>query len=435
MKKNEETKVVTTVAADLEVSAKVSKEEKMQLKESVSDKQILRFLIDQYYQSQDYRIRAENQSRAILQGYDEAQKEHPVFITKELTNAKLQESLNKKYMDIVTSEIPVCRWMKSIMGIGPVLSCYLYASFDISKGKYATDFLSYAGLNDNNNPWLGTEKAKAMVKKAVDYREKKFFAPIKEIIESLVDREEFEKLAAKTFKKKTDWEFEELDAVFKKMKKEVNTLEVFNGRTPELMEYINTLSNPGFVGSCMYSIIAEWTRRKITNIERGTLATMQSKKTKKLIPTTTELAAYLAKPPYNTDLKKRCYLIGQSFVKVSGKDKSLYGRIYKQRKLEETAKNDKLEYANQAARILAENNYSKNTPTYELLSQGKLSPAHIEARAERYAVKLFISHVFEAMYYDYHHEDAPNPYVISHMGHHDYIAPEIDFKPYIDGLM
>lgn len=426
--------VVVVEEKEIEVSVKVSKEEKLQLQESVGDKQILRFLIDQYYQSQEYRIRAENQARAIIQGYDQSQKEHPIFITKELTNARAQESLNKKYMDIVTNKIPVCRWMKAIMGIGPVLSCYLYASFDISKGRYATDFLSYAGLNDNNNPWLGTEKAKAMVAKAVEYRDNEFFAPIKSTIDDLVDRAKFEKLVSSSFKRKIEWETEDIDKIFKKAGNgNVVCREVFADQAPEFNEYINSLIANGYVGSVMYGIIANWTRRKPFNVEKGTLSTMQSKKAKKLVPTTADLAAYLAKPPYNTDLKKRCYLIGQSFVKVSGKPNSLYGRIYKQRKIEETMNNEKGVYAEQAKRILSENNYSKNTPTYEALSNGRLSPAHIEARAERYAVKLFISHVFEAMYYDYHHEDAPNPYVIQHMGHHDYIAPEVDFKPYIDG--
>ena len=50
---------------------------------------------------------------------------------------------------------------------------------------------------------------------------------------------------------------------------------------------------------------------------------------------------------------------------------------------------------------------------------------------DRYAVKLFISHVFEAMYFAEFHEEPPKAYVIQYMGHHDYIAPEVDYKKFI----
>jgi biopolymer transport protein ExbD len=139
--------------ATKQVVAKVSKEDKEALINASSNKQIVSYLVDQYYQSQSYRIRGDNQARAVLQGFDEADRGQFTFIQKEKDNAKAQEALNKKYMDIVTDSIPVCRWMKSITGIGPVISAYLYSVFDVKAGKYNTNFLSYAGLNDNNNPY------------------------------------------------------------------------------------------------------------------------------------------------------------------------------------------------------------------------------------------------------------------------------------------
>ena len=35
------------------------------------------------------------------------------------------------------------------------------------------------------------------------------------------------------------------------------------------------------------------------------------------------------------------------------------------------------------------------------------------------------------MYYDKFKTKAPRAYVIEHMGHHDYIAPEVDYKEFI----
>lgn len=135
---------------------------------------------------------------------------------------------------------------------------------------------------------------------------------------------------------------------------------------------------------------------------------------------------YLAKPPYNLDLKKICYLIGESFVKVSNRG-SLYGQLYKERKALETAKNEAGEYAEQAAKILKEKNFSKDTATKKLLLEGKLSPAHINSRAKRYAVKIFLTHFFEACYIYTNQEKPPVIYPIAHMDHVDYIEPEVSY--------
>ena len=52
-------------------------------------------------------------------------------------------------------------------------------------------------------------------------------------------------------------------------------------------------------------------------------------------------------------------------------------------------------------------------------------------RSKRYAVKLFISHLFEAMYLEEHGYYPKETYVIAHLGHSDYIEPEVPFEKYI----
>ena len=65
----------------------------------------------------------------------------------------------------------------------------------------------------------------------------------------------------------------------------------------------------------------------------------------------------------------------------------------------------------------------KNTDAYKAYSIGQLPPAHIHARAERYATKLFLAHWHHVAYESHFGTPPPKPYVIEHMGHAHYIAP------------
>lgn len=429
---------------EINVTAKVSKEEKQELIEASKDKNIVKYLVDQYYQSQAYRIMAQNQTRALVQGFDKTNgDEQPQFISKELNNAIAQEALNKKYMDIITEALPICRWMKSIIGIGPVFSAYLYSVFEVSEGRYATDFLSYAGLNDNNNPWLGNEKARKLTNEAMVKQNDKLNKDLSEIKKIFInenggDEKKFDKFITKCktlYKKQNSISSAEMD----QFAKEILKSEIFISmeqcvRYRDLDDIFMSIIDPKYVSDTTLDYIAARTKRKISIIKAGVKSLYKDRKNKQYC-TESDLVAYLAKPPYNLDLKKRCFLIGESFMKVSGKEDSLYGQVYRQRKIEETRRNENGEFRQQAESLLASKNYDKTTDTYKCMIEGKLSPAHIHARAKRYAVKLFISHVYEAMYYAEFHKDAPQHYVISHMGHHDYIAPEVDYKPYIDNLI
>lgn len=131
--------------------------------------------------------------------------------------------------------------------------------------------------------------------------------------------------------------------------------------------------------------------------------------------------------PYNKKLKTLMYTIGHSFLLCKNKPDSLYGRILKERMEYENAKNLAGDYADQANEILKNKNIGKNTVAYNYYSKGQLPPAHITARCMRFATKLFISHLFEAAYYNKYGKMCPNPYVIEHGGHSDYIGPEVPY--------
>jgi hypothetical protein len=123
------------------------------------------------------------------------------------------------------------------------------------------------------------------------------------------------------------------------------------------------------------------------------------------------------KRPWNAKLKVLCWKIGQSFVKVSNNPNDVYGKIYQQRKAYEQQKNERKEYSDQAARILESKKISKTTEAYKWYSQGMLPPAHIQQRAERYATKIFLSHLHEFWYEQHYGVKPPAPYPIAILGH------------------
>jgi hypothetical protein len=127
--------------------------------------------------------------------------------------------------------------------------------------------------------------------------------------------------------------------------------------------------------------------------------------------------------PWNARLKKTCWYIGMGFMRTHNNPKSYYGQIYTARKEYETTNNEKLLYEDQAKKILQDKKIGKTTEAYKYYIQGKLPPAHIEQRAQRYAVKLFLAHLHEVWYKYHYNTDPPKPYALEHLGHVDKIEP------------
>lgn len=150
------------------------------------------------------------------------------------------------------------------------------------------------------------------------------------------------------------------------------------------------------------------------------------KDTGKVNYTVDALSKAICKIPYNKDLKVLMYKIGESFIKVQNKDASLYGRIFKQRRDYEIMKNENGDYADQAAEGMKR--VKKGSVSYKYYKEGKLPPSHIINRAKRYTVKLFISHLFEAAYYNKYGRYCSDPYIINFGAEHgDYIGPEVKY--------
>lgn len=169
------------------------------------------------------------------------------------------------------------------------------------------------------------------------------------------------------------------------------------------------------------------------------------------------------KRPWNADLKVLCWKIGDSFVKFSGKEDCFYGHLYKQRKVYEVERDNRVQVVPRGVSVerdekdtntgtfvidgdahtcffigdqwLYEGNSKaayetlkvkniRDKETRRLYESGHLPPGRLDLRARRYAVKLFLSHWHEAAYKHHYKTDPPLPYPIAHLGHaHKIEAP------------
>jgi Transposase IS116/IS110/IS902 family len=140
------------------------------------------------------------------------------------------------------------------------------------------------------------------------------------------------------------------------------------------------------------------------------------------------------KRPWNASLKRLCFLIGESFVKVSNRPDDVYGKLYKQRKEWETERNSRLLYAEQAKAALENKKFGTDTDAFKWYSKGMLPPARIHLRAQRRAVKLFLAHLHEVMYWRKYNALPPFPFVFEFGGPQHVHLLELPNADLIDGL-
>jgi len=131
----------------------------------------VRYLVDLYYQIQQYRMRAANQQRAALtpaeQEVADALKEEGIEASPDEAteppakpevepNALVSwvydefleiEALIKSAMDSYTMSSTLGEWSRSHVGIGPVICAGLMAHIDIKKAPTVGHIWSFAGLN------------------------------------------------------------------------------------------------------------------------------------------------------------------------------------------------------------------------------------------------------------------------------------------------
>lgn len=505
-----------------------------EVKESVVgvDRDQLRFLVDAYNQAQQDRISKFNQVRAVKQGYDEGESPKNTFLEWLAMSRKNEELQIAKALEAYVKNDPVGKWITSITGVGPVLAAKFLAYFDIEKCTYAGQFLSYAGLNDYNNPWLGTEKANTVVNFVynLDNAQKVVYSEIiKEICKnggySYNDFKEVSKILCEYSNQSWEWSYiiacsidgvsdndtitgsdirtidklkkyspmmrfiideypkyrdryqdrfsESINNIITLLKDEMVYIDMPNNDVidvvtssneydvvidsdkilprylkpfydlltnvnihetlgyTELSDWICSMYTPKYISNSIITNTASSTNRSLSSIKNGLINLKKKMSVDNKVLTKTDLCKYIAKPPYNKDLKVTCYLLGESFVKQCNKPKSLYGRLYNERKEWEQRNNRNLKYADQAVMALSTKSYNKGTVAYKSYAEGKLSDGHIAARAKRFAVKIFLVHLFECMYMNRYHKAPAKYYPLSHLDHRDYIEPETPYSDFI----
>lgn len=325
----------------------------------------MRFLTDTYYQLQAKRIASQGQIRSIEQNTDKSPDQTHEILSWYFDSMVAMEKAVLKILDAATDLSPTGRWMKKTYGIGPALAANMLSMFDIDKAKHAGHFISYAGLNDNNCPRIGSEAASKIINEAVEK----------------------------------------------------------NGLTEETLAEVFTRYGRNwsrYASKC-------YTKNKDGEPKKFKDGYHLSK---------TEASKALSIIPYNSDLKKACWKIGQQFLKLKSNPNSKYGKILVQRKQYEIDRNESGENRELAAKLITK--YSKTTDAYKSLEQGMLPAAQLEARAERYATKLFVSHLFDCMYIEKYgcksYTELPEPYVMKYLGHEDYIGPEVPYSDIFPGF-
>jgi len=401
----------------------------------------IRFMVDSYYQYQNNRIANDNRIRSIEQGFDsefDARNTEALRWLSE-SNYTMEKTL-KKILEKYVLSTKVGRWLNDIVGIGPVISAGLISYFEPEKWmKTFNSFCSYAGLNDNNVKWLGTKKAILVVKEE------------KEKLSAICEKR------AKKFTSLSGTDHEIYSKILKKLVKEhwselFHTFMASNDKWFIRSEVLKYTNDEMFADTVLHDIevyeyngsevfyntvqflfdhthpsvelmvnIAKRLNRSYKNVFNGAYDNNA------YCRTYSRLEAFLAMPPYNRTLKKLCYKIADSFVKKQ--KNSMYGQLYLQRKEYETKKNEKGEYASEAARCLEEYSF-KNADVIATLKSGRLTPGHIDMRARRWVEKIFISHLFDAMYIDKFGMTPELPPVFNMGGHIDWIEPEVPYSKY-----
>lgn len=134
------------------------------------------------------------------------------------------------------------------------------------------------------------------------------------------------------------------------------------------------------------------------------------------------------KRPYNAALKQITWHLGQCFMKQSNDPDCFYGKLYRERKQFEIARNEAGDNAEKAKTFKVSPGATKAVK--DKLKSGKLPDFNIDARARRYAVKIFLSHLHAVWHWDHYKRHAPTPWVVQFGGHaHTIEVPHANLVP------
>jgi hypothetical protein len=396
--------------------AKLSKDLKTAA-ETLTVEQV-RYLVDTFYQVQQFRIEAAGQERA-----SKAIGEPTDFVTWISKSMKTMEGAIQAALDKYTSTREEGRWAKSIVGIGPVLSAGLLAHIDVSRTETAGAIWRFAGL-DPSVKWIGKDEAKALVK--TNWDKSKSVEENARALALLTGKKQETVIRDATPRPtKPKDRTEDILELFRNYWIVVNSAEQngtelfyqFRETNESLAEAAELIMKYGVDWTWDPNLDPEGNGRSMANLVKMRDLPVQKPMTRDSV----EKA--LAKRPWNARLKVLCYKIGESFIKQQNHANDTYGKLYVERKAREHERNGAGLFAEQATAALAAKNYQRETRAKTAYESGRLPDAHVHARARRYAVKMFLSHYHHVAYEVLHGTPPPRPFVIEHMGHVEYVRP------------
>lgn len=141
--------------------------------------------------------------------------------------------------------------------------------------------------------------------------------------------------------------------------------------------------------------------------------------TKRTSITWPQLYKALLSYPWNQELKEILFRVGAMFRRGGrglGLQISPYRSIYEWRKEYEVRRNEAGDYAEQAAYKLESRSFKRDTIARRCYEEGKLPPAHLDARARRFTVKIFLVHLHQVMFYERYGKMPDKPYVLEILG-------------------
>lgn len=364
---------VLTVGAD-ETPRRLVRKDLREAATQMTTSQI-RYMVDFYYQIQEFRIGANSQVRHTAEEGAPA-----AFTGWTAETMELVENTIKVGLLEYCESTPIGRWAMSIPGIGPVIAAGLTAHFPEAQDT-AGKLWRLAGL-DPTVKWIGRTGGTEVVAQVMSTR-REVTAEDLAVIASITNRN------------------------------------------------VNTITRLSFDKAGKQSRVT---------LEKG-----------------------LARRPWNAKLKRLCYLIGESFVKVQNNKNDVYGKVFVARRVDEWGRNLRGENAESSREKLRTTKLGHDTDaflwysgayigdgiqyiggdlpfSYEggahklppaIADTGELGtpmlpPARIHLRSTRVAVKLFLAHYNEVLFELQRGERPPLPFVISsprYPEHTHYLAP------------
>lgn len=138
------------IHSDIELSGLVKLSRDVKIAAATLSPREIRYLVDSYYQLQEYRKATANQARSM------EEEPHEVISWLE-TNTNTLERNIKIVLDTQTSSTRIGRWAKSIVGVGPVIAAGLASHIDITKAPTVGHIWRFAGL-DPTMEWSKGQK-------------------------------------------------------------------------------------------------------------------------------------------------------------------------------------------------------------------------------------------------------------------------------------